>query len=220
MHWRIERLKNIIGSKFYNIANFARQSLWLAREKKYPRTQDGELLLHIGCGDINAPDFINIDARKYRHVHIVTRNIFRLWMIPDNTVDLIYMCHVLEHVPRKNISLVLKEMHRILKPKGKLRISVPDFDHIIAIYNDTNHQIEYISPSLMGGQDYPENFHHEVYNKKYLSNLLFSHNFGDITEWNPHESQFHNFEDWASKKLSFNNKEYLISLNLEASKVQ
>ncbi|WP_082877670.1 class I SAM-dependent methyltransferase [Methylomonas koyamae] len=220
MYWRIERLKIRIQKMIYNLANIARELLWRAREKNYPKTEDGRTLLHIGCGDINSPEFINIDARKSSHIHIVTHNIFRLWMIPDNTADLIYMCHVLEHVPREKLSKVIKEMYRILKPNGKLRISVPDFDHIIAIYNDTDHQIELISPPLMGGQDYPENFHYEIYNKKYLEKILVAHKFGDVLEWNPFDVQFHNFDDWASKNVMFNNKEYPISLNLEASKLQ
>jgi predicted SAM-dependent methyltransferase len=139
-------------------------------------------------------------------------------MIPSNTADLIYMCHILEHVPRKQLSVVLKEMYRILKPNGKLRLSVPDFDHIISIYNDTNHEIEYISRPLMGGQDYPENFHFEVFNKSYLEKILIANKFKNVTQWNQLEVKYHDFEDWASKTITFNNKEYLISLNLEASK--
>lgn len=218
MHWRIERLKYISINFFSVQINSAREYLWRVREKKLPRTIDGKFLFHIGCGEINSPEFINIDARKDKHIHIVTKNIFRLWMIPSNTADLIYMCHILEHVPRSQLSVVLKEMLRILKPGGKLRISVPDFDYIISIYNDTNHNIEYISPPLMGGQDYPENFHFEVFNKSYLEKKLIATGFNNVTRWHPLEVEYHNFEDWASKTLSFDKKDYLISLNLEASK--
>ena len=139
-------------------------------------------------------------------------------MIPSNTADLIYMCHILEHVPRNQLSVVLKEMYRILKPNGKLRLSVPDFDYIISIYNDTNHEIECISPPLMGGQDYPANFHFEIFNKSYLEKLLIGNKFKNVAQWNPLEVKYHDFEDWASKTIILNNKEYLISLNLEASK--
>jgi predicted SAM-dependent methyltransferase len=176
MHWRIERFKYSLLSLLSNQANIVRNYIWRLREKKLPKTSDGKILFHIGCGEINSPEFINIDARKDKHIHIVTRNIFRLWMIPSNTADLIYMCHILEHVPRAQISVVLKEMNRILKPNGKLRISVPDFDHIITIYNDTKNNIKYISPPLMGGQDYAENFHFEVFNKNYLEQLLIAAN--------------------------------------------
>lgn len=65
------------------------------------------------------------------HVHIVSKNIFQLSLIPDASLDMIYMCHVLEHVPRGQVLQVIKEMGRVLKVDGTLRISVPDFDHIV-----------------------------------------------------------------------------------------
>lgn len=218
MHWRIEAFKHTLLNFISIKVGSAREYLWRIKEKRLPKTQDGKLLFHIGCGKINSPEFINIDARKDKHIHIVTRNIFKLWMIPSNTADMIYMCHILEHIPRNNISAVLKEMHRILKPTGILRLSVPNLDCIISIYNDTNYGIEHISPALMGGQDYPENFHFEIFNQMHLEKLLIANNFKNITPWNPHEVEYHNFEDWASTTLSFNEKEYFISLNLEACK--
>jgi predicted SAM-dependent methyltransferase len=218
MYWRLERFNKAALHILSMQADYVRTYLWRIREKKLPKTADGKVLFHIGCGDINAPEFINIDARKAKHIHIVTRNIFRLWMIPANTADLIYMCHILEHVPRSKLSLVLKEMSRILKPNGILRLSVPDFDYIISIYNDTNHNIKYISQPLMGGQDYPENFHFEVFNKQYLEKLLIDNGFKDVMAWYPTEVDHHNFQDWASTAVTFDNKEYLISLNLEAAK--
>ncbi|MBD9361076.1 class I SAM-dependent methyltransferase [Methylomonas fluvii] len=219
MYWRIEKLKHSIMSFSLELAIKLRAILWKIKEKNYPKSKDGKILFHIGCGDINSPEFINIDARKDKHVHIVTHNISRLWMIPSDTADLIYMCHILEHVPRYHVATVLKEMYRILKPNGKLRLSVPDFDCIVAIYQDTNNDIQLISPPLMGGQDYPENFHFEVYNKSHLEKTLQLNGFCNILPWDPNKVEHHNFNDWASKTITISDKEYVISLNLEASKI-
>jgi predicted SAM-dependent methyltransferase len=218
MHWRLEIIKRSLLDKSQKTFSTIRRFLWALKKNKYPTTDDGKTLLHIGCGDISSPEFINIDARKFKHIHIVTRNIFRLWMIPSNTADLIYMCHILEHIPRNNIPAALKEMRRVLKPDGILRISVPDFDSIISIYNSTDHEIEHISPPLMGGQDYPENFHFEIFNKIYLEKLLIKNGYFNITEWNPSEVEYHNFDDWASKRIAVNNKEFPISLNIQGHK--
>lgn len=49
----------------------------------------------------------------------------------DNSFDLIYASHVIEHVPwflQKNLFL---ELNRILKPGGKLEIWVPDFQKVL-----------------------------------------------------------------------------------------
>lgn len=191
---------------------------WSDRAKQLPRSTDGKVMLHIGCGDIDAPGFINLDARPQPHVHIVTTNLFRLTMIPDNVVDLIYMSHVLEHVSHRDITSTLREMHRILKRGGVLRISVPDFDHILTIYQSTGHDITSIEQPLMGGQDYAFNFHYTVFNGAHLRKMMMNSGFRETRSWNPNDCENHAFEDWASRKISWANREFEISLNLEAVK--
>ena len=44
----------------------------------------------------------------------------------DNSFDLIYCSHVLEHIPWYETEKVLKELNRILKPGGALEVWVPD----------------------------------------------------------------------------------------------
>jgi hypothetical protein len=36
-----------------------------------PKLKNGEIRLHLGCGKINHPGFVNIDAIPRRHVHYV-----------------------------------------------------------------------------------------------------------------------------------------------------
>lgn len=198
--------------------NIVRQALWKARLGSYPKTADGKRLLHIGCGDINSPGFINLDARPLPHVHIVSKNIFRLDMIPDSSLDMVYMSHVLEHVPRNQAIEVIREMARVLKPDGVLRISVPDFDHVIAIYEASGKQINAIAPALMGGQNYAFNFHYGVFNEEYLANLLTKGGFLRVRSWDPTNCDHHEFEDWASKPVYLDDRPFPISLNLEGHK--
>lgn len=198
--------------------NMVRQALWKARLGSYPKTADGKRLLHIGCGDINSPGFINLDARPLPHVHIVSKNIFRLDMIPNDSLDMVYMSHVLEHVPRNKAIEVIREMARVLKPDGVLRISVPDFDYVIAIYEASGKQINAIAPALMGGQNYAFNFHYGVFNEEYLSNLLSKGGFLRVRLWAPANCDHHEFEDWASKSIYLDDRPFPISLNLEGHK--
>lgn len=46
----------------------------------------------------------------------------------DNSVDAIYVSHLLEHVHYEKALLILEEVRRILKPSGILRICSPDYD--------------------------------------------------------------------------------------------
>lgn len=183
-----------------------------------PKNTDGKVLVHIGCGKTNAPEFINIDAQPFAHVHIVTDDISSLRDFSDSTVDLVYMCHILEHIKRKDLKNVLLEMKRILKNGCILRLSVPDFDKLIEVYIDSGCDMNTISQQLMGGQDHQYNIHYSVFNHKSLSELLEIVGFKEVKTWDHENCQYHNFKDRASRKLKINGKEYPISLNLEAVK--
>ena len=56
----------------------------------------------------------------------------------DECVDEIYACHVLEHVTRQKIIETISEWNRVLKHGGTLRIAVPDWQAMVAQYNETN----------------------------------------------------------------------------------
>lgn len=52
----------------------------------------------------------------------------------DNTADLIYSSHFLEHVPYYTAINILKDWHRILKSGSKLTLILPNFAHSISLY--------------------------------------------------------------------------------------
>src|SRR2546421_23040 len=93
--------------------------------------------LHLGCGKRYIPGYVHIDAIDFPHVdHVAT--IDHLSFIEDNSVDVIYNCHVLEHFKRRDLSRVLQEWRRVLKPGGTLRTSVPNFAVVCEIYQRTS----------------------------------------------------------------------------------
>jgi predicted SAM-dependent methyltransferase len=195
--------------------SFAKRRL---RKPRLPENEDGKVLLHIGCGKVNSPEFINVDARPSAHVHIVTDDITSLPDFDRGTVDLVYMCHILEHIKRDHLKEVLSEMKRVLKEGGVLRLSVPDFDRLVEVYDASGKDINAISRQLMGGQDHAYNIHYSVFNRKHLTALLEEAGFSKVIPWDPDHCKYHDFKDRASRKLKTNGKEILISLNLEAIK--
>ena len=64
--------------------------------------------LHLGCGDKIIPGFVNVDIRQLSGVNMVS-DISTLPDVADDSVDLIYISHVLEHLNRYT---VLKAMER------------------------------------------------------------------------------------------------------------
>jgi len=57
--------------------------------------------LHLGCGDLRLEDFINIDIQS--KTADINLDIYDLSKFNDNTVDEIYISHVLEHIKRNNM---------------------------------------------------------------------------------------------------------------------
>jgi len=182
-----------------------------------PRNPGGGVLIHLGCGDINSPEFINVDARAASHVHYV-RDVTDLSIFPDNHADLIYACHVLEHVRHVVLKRTLWEWRRVLKHGGVLRLSVPDFDKMIHIYETCGQNMESILAPLMGGQGYAHNVHYCAFNRTYLANKLKEVGFVEIRSWNPDQAPNHAFKDWANTALVTHGQMFPISLNLEAVK--
>ena len=191
---------------------------WAARAAGWPQGPGGERMLHVGCGKVDAPGFINLDAVALPHVHIVHANLHHFPMIPEAALDFVYLSHVLEHVGRREVVAALTELRRILRPGGTLRLSVPDFDHIVRIYAESGNTISAIDGPLMGGQDRPYNYHYAVFNAAHLRAKLEEAGFTDIRHWDPDDCAHHDFDDWASGAIGWGGRRFPISLNMEATK--
>jgi predicted SAM-dependent methyltransferase len=182
-----------------------------------PRNPDGQILVHLGCGGMQDARFINIDAMPWPHVHHVG-GIERLPMFTDASVDFLYASHCLEHVSFLAVPAVLREWWRVLRPGGRVRVSVPDFDKILAMYVGNDRCIEAIEPTLLGGQTYAFNFHKSLYHCARLEALLLAAGFVAVREWQPDGDALAVFDDWSRKCVVVNGQRWPVSLNLEADK--
>ncbi len=181
-----------------------------------PQNPDGKVYLHLGCGDIASPEFINIDIHPAPHVHYV-RDATDLSVFVDNYADLVYACHIFEHIPCDRLRETLGEWKRVLKPGGILRLSVPGFDELLSVYGACGHDVESIRGPLLGGWDgYPA--HCMIFNFSYLQQLLSDLGFSGIRKWVPSAVDHHAFDDWASRCIERNGKKHHISLNVEGVK--
>ncbi len=200
-------------------------STFCARHRRYRLStvsSQGETVkgvkLHIGCGHRYIPGFIHIDVRKLPHVNYVT-SADKLGMFEDNTVDLVYSSHVLEHFRRHEIENVLKEWFRVLKPGGILRLAVPDFEKLVEVYLKTN-DLKVILGPLVGGQDYPENTHYVAFDYPSLSEVLKKAGFKNVHRYDWRQTIHKDYDDFSQAYIPHMDKEngILISLNVEAEK--
>ena len=81
--------------------------------------------LNLGCGEKKQEGYINIDREASLSPEIVHDLNKFPYPFEDNEIDEVYASHVLEHLDRP--FLVMAELHRIMKPGGKLLIKVPHF---------------------------------------------------------------------------------------------
>lgn len=183
---------------------------------KEPRNDDGRVLLHLGCGNVDGQGFINVDLKVAPHVHHI-HDVTDLSMFAENSVDLIYACHVLEHFPKQRLGEILAEWRRVLRPGGTIRLSVPDFDKLLVLYEAAGRNVEAIRQPLLGSEDGYAS-HLLIWNSGFLTELLQANGFFKVREWSPSSVPEHAFDDWASRGLTVDNKTYPISLNLEADK--
>ena len=177
-----------------------------------------QISLHLGCGKRYIPGFIHVDARSFPHVDYVT-SVDKLDMFKDNSVDLIYACHLLEHFKRNQIDGVLREWRRVLRPGGVLRLAVPDFENLVKVYGKYK-DLSLVMGPLHGRQDYPQNTHYISFDLGYLQKLLTKAGFKNIHRYDWRKTIHKDYDDYSQAYIPHMDKEkgILISLNIEAIK--
>jgi ubiquinone/menaquinone biosynthesis C-methylase UbiE len=174
--------------------------------------------LHLGCGETYIPGFIHVDIRKFEHVdHVST--VDALDFMNDESADLVYASHLLEHFPRAKVKEVLIEWYRVLNKNGVLRLAVPDFEAICKHYMETK-KLEDVMGLLYGGQTYEQNYHYCGFDFAYIKKILSEVGFRNIQRYDWRETIHKDHDDYSQAYLPHMEKEHgrLMSLNVEAIK--
>lgn len=89
--------------------------------------------LNLGCGYRFHPAWTNVDFTS-TGPNIIAHNLTEGTHFANNSFEVIYHSHVLEHFSRSQALSFLQECYRILRPNGILRIAVPDMEQITRSY--------------------------------------------------------------------------------------
>lgn len=183
--------------------------------------------LNLGCWKRNfGKEWVHVDQAKFDHIDFNT-SIESLPMFDDNSVDLVYSSHSLEYFDMDSALVALKEWHRVLKPGGVLRVSVPDFSKLAYIYWKTG---DILLGPLFGKMDIDGKliYHKTVFDFKTLSSLLSTAGFVDISPYDWKQTEHAQYDDHSrahyphdQKTIDsgyFRDDQIAISLNLEAIK--
>jgi predicted SAM-dependent methyltransferase len=179
------------------------------------------LRLHIGCGLRFIPGFKHVDIIEAPHIDYRC-SVDNLCDFSDASVDMIYASHVLEHFGRHEVLPVLKGWYRVLKPGGLLRIAVPDFAAVVALYEQEGLQDGFsgLVGLICGGQRNQYDFHKIIFDQKFLTYLLEKVGFRDVNRWDWRTTEHANIDDFSQSYIPHMDKTggTLVSLNLEALK--
>ena len=162
--------------------------------------------LNLGAADQQIEGYTPIEIKNGQPAYPLTD-------YADNSVDEIRASHVLEHFSYRQVPQVVSDWHRVLKPGGRLRIAVPDFDYIVA-QNKIGKNDEPLMSYLLGMQLEEHDFHKSVFTKHSLGNVLKAAGFSDIESW---ESEFN---DCAKLPVSLNLSGIKIKNGNQSKKMQ
>lgn len=103
--------------------------------------------INVGSGDWEANGWLNLDYPTEWYNGIQSKHKIIPFDIrqdkipfPNNSVDLIYCSHVIEHIENIHIENFFKETYRVLKTGGGIRIATPDAEFL---YNATKQKKDY-----------------------------------------------------------------------------
>ena len=139
-----------------------------------------DLKVNVGCGSSPTPGWLNLDGSfsvKWARTPFVLSGLrmcgliskrnrdfgtyakenevyfgdIRKLPLDDNSCSVVYSCHMFEHILRRDVSHVLQEMKRVLKPGGVVRIAVPDLRRMAETYLQTGDADLFMNETLLGG---------------------------------------------------------------------
>lgn len=182
---------------------------------------ENEVWLNLGCSDRKLPGFLNVDIRPESGADIID-DVRTLSSVEDNSVDLIYACHLFEHFDKHEYPVVLRNWYKKLKEGGELRLAVPDIEAACTYIAQTG-IIEYFYSSFWGSQRNEFDYHKWGWTEITLRNALKYAGFKNVKRWNWQDTYPHfldEYDDYARAYIPHKDFEHgrLISLNMHGFK--
>lgn len=130
-------------NSFEGIDSFGHVSARNLRDRRLPKDfkMNGVKLLNVGCGNVFHPDWENIDL-KPRSSLVHHFDVRKSLPYPSNYFYACYSSHLLEHLNKNEAEHLLKEIYRVLIPKGFIRLVVPDLEKITRGYLSSLETVE------------------------------------------------------------------------------
>jgi 2-polyprenyl-3-methyl-5-hydroxy-6-metoxy-1,4-benzoquinol methylase len=126
--------ENLDPNWSYYPTYLAKRNNILAHLKKKPREAR---ILDMGCGEgVFVKELVNLGFSNTKGVDLncsseyVTRGDILNTKFEDESLDVILLLDVIEHMPFEDQEKVLKEIHRLIKDDGEVIFSIPNLAHM------------------------------------------------------------------------------------------
>jgi SAM-dependent methyltransferase len=114
-------------------------------------------ILELGCGRIKHPNAVGIDRIPLPGVDVVHDLNAYPYPLEDNTFDVVYAIHVIEHLD--SVLAVMEEIYRITRPNGRVIVITPHYSDAMS-WQDPTHKWHLSSYSLnYFAPDYHTNYY-------------------------------------------------------------
>ena len=107
-------------------------------------------------------------------------NLFKALPYADSTFQYVFSSHVFEHLPRASLMRLLKELRRVLRPGGTMRVSVPDLTIMVKGYREEDGDA-FVKAIFEIDQANAKNRHHWMYNECSMRATLSGAGFVGVT---------------------------------------
>lgn len=148
-----------------------------------------------GLLDLTGEDWLHIGGKEKKHgwkiLNIMAAesvdyvgDIHDLSSFPENSFDIVYASHVLEHVSHNNeIHAALRGVRRTLRPGGKFFVSVPDLDTLCRMFThkQATKELRFLVMRIMfGNQSDAHDFHQVGLAADFLADFLHAAEFREV----------------------------------------
>lgn len=158
-----------------------------AQEKKHSVAP--EKRLEIGSGPKPKEGYVHFDIRKLPGTDVVGDA--KKLPFKDSEFFEVYSRFFLEHLPRKDARLALKEMLRVLCPGGSVEIIAPNLAHFARMFlEEKGQKKEWALNKIYGFENYPEDHHFFGYDFETLKGFLEEAGFYEVERIEEKEEQY------------------------------